>query len=121
MSEEIEKLKNPSKKKTVRYFSDVKKEEPTEVQHIQVNINKKAESFKGEVIQVDGRERFYGKTKWRNKRPEKINHKLLRRNKKMVQIKIDPYAYDRHSRKYNDFCRIPPLQHDSHFNFIIPL
>lgn len=99
MSGEIEKPKNPSKKKTVRYFGDVNKDESTDAQHRKVDANKKAESFNGEVIHVDGREKFYGKTKWKNKRPEKNQNKFIKRNKKMVQIKLDPYAYDRHSRK----------------------
>ncbi|XP_031626620.1 WD repeat-containing protein 46 [Contarinia nasturtii] len=98
MNEEIEKLKTPVKK-PVRYFSDVRKVESEDVEQIQVNNKKKATSFKGEVIQVREKEKFYAKSKWNNKRPENVKqYGQNKRKKSLVKIEVDPYAKDRHSR-----------------------
>lgn len=102
MSEEVEKLKKPTAKKPVRYFSDINKDGSTDVRQIKPNFSKKP-AFDGEVIQVDGREKFYGKSKWKNKRPGGNHNKFVKRNKKMVQLQIDPYARDRHTRKFQYF------------------
>lgn len=99
MSEEIEKLKKPQPKKTVRYFGEVNKIESEDVEHIAVNNKKKAIPFKGEVIQVQESEKFYAK-KWHNKRPDNARDKFIKRKKKLVKIEVNPYAKDRHSREY---------------------
>lgn len=99
MSEEIEKFKKPEKK-TVRYFSDVNKTDAGDVEQINVNNKKKAIAFKGEVIQVQKREKFYAQSKWNNKRPENVRNPFNKRKKSLVKIEVDPYAKDRHSREY---------------------
>lgn len=95
MSEEIEKFKKPQKK-PVRYFSDVNKVDEENVERIEVSNKKKANPFKGEVIQVQEKARFYGKSIWKNKRPDNFKPK---RNRKAIKVEVDPYAKDRHSRK----------------------
>lgn len=99
MSEEVEKLKKPVKK-PVRYFSDVNKVKNEDVEQIPVNNKKKASLFKGEVIQVQEKAKFYAKSKWNNKRPENARHGPNKRKKSLVKIEVDPYAKERHSRKY---------------------
>lgn len=101
MSEEIEKFKKPEKK-PVRYFSDVKKDDSADVERIKVSNQKKAIPFKGDVIRVQEKEKFYAKSKWDNKRPENARHGQQKRKKSLVKLEVDPYAKDRHSRKY--FC-----------------
>lgn len=101
MSREIEKLKNPQKKPTVRYFGEINnKIESDDVEHIKVNNKTKPIPFKGEVIQVQEKAKFYAKSKWNNKRPENPRNKFNKRKKNLVKIEVDPYARDRHSRKY---------------------
>lgn len=99
MSEEIEKLKKPSKKATtVRYFGQVNKiEKEDDVEHIKVDNKKKPIAFKGEVIEVQETAKFYAKSKWNNKRPGNARSK---HKKPLVKIEVDPYARDRHSRKF---------------------
>lgn len=98
MSEEIEKLKRPQKK-PVRYFSEVNnKNDEDKIERIEVNTKKKGLPFKGDVIQVQEKAKFYGKTIWRNKRPEKGQNKF-KRNRKAIKVEVDPYAKQRHSRK----------------------
>lgn len=99
MNEEIEKLKKPQKKATVRYFSETNRIDSGDTEHINVNNKKKAVSFKGEVIQVQEKAKFYAKSKWKNKRPANPQNLMKKRRKDLVQIQIDPYAKDRHSRK----------------------
>lgn len=99
MSEEIEKLKKPEKK-TVRYFSDVRKNESEDVEQIKVNNKKKAIPFKGEVIQVQEKAKYYAKSKWNNKRPENARFGHNKRKRSLVKLEVDAYAKDRHSRKY---------------------
>lgn len=99
MSEEIEKLSKPQKKKTVRYFGEVNKIESEDVEHIKVDNKKKPNSFDGEVIQVQEKAKFYAKSKWNNKRPENPR-KFNKPKKGLVKIEVDPYARDRHTRKY---------------------
>lgn len=99
MSEEIEKLKKPEKK-VVRYFSDVNKSESGDVEQIKVNNKKKAISFNGDVIRVQEKAKFYAKSKWDNKRPENAKNWQNKRKKGLVKIEVDPYAKERHSRKY---------------------
>lgn len=95
MSEEIEKFKKPQKK-TVRYFGDVNKGD--DVEHIKVDTTKKAIPFKGDVIQVQEKAKFYGKSIWKNKRPEPQNR--FKRNRKAIKVEVDPYAKQRHSREW---------------------
>lgn len=102
MSEEIEKLKKPQKKPTVRYFGEINKIESDDVEHIKVNNKKASIPFKGEVIQMQEKAKFYAKSKWNNKRPENPRNKFNKRKKNLVKIEVDPYARDRHSRKYSD-------------------
>lgn len=98
MSEEIEKLQKPQKKKTVRYFGDVNKIESEDVEHIKVDNKKKPIPFKGEVIQVKEKAKFYAQSKWNNKRPENPRNQFKKPKKSLVKIHVDPYAKDRHSR-----------------------
>lgn len=111
MSEVIEKLKKPEKK-TVRYFSDVNKNDSGDVERINVN-SKKAATFEGEVIQVQQKAKFYAKSKWDNKRPENAKHGHNKRKKSLVKIEIDPYAKDRHSREYFN-----PIGFSINFHFV---
>lgn len=97
MTEEIEKLKKPQKK-PVRYFSDVQKFDESTVEHVEVNKKKKSNAFNGEVIQVQEKAKFYGKTIWKNKRPANGQNKFVR-NRKPIKVEVDPYAKQRHSRK----------------------
>lgn len=99
MSEEIEKFKKPQKK-TVRYFGEVNKIESGDVEHIKVNSKQKSIGFKGEVIQVQQKEKFFAKSKYKNKRPENVRNTFKKPKKQLVKIEVDPYARDRHSRKY---------------------
>lgn len=81
MSEEIEKLKKPQKK-PVRYFSEVNnKNDEDKIERIEVNTKKKGLPFKGDVIQVQEKAKFYGKTIWRNKRPEKGQKQIQKESK----------------------------------------
>lgn len=100
MTEEIEKLRKPQKK-PVRYFSDVNKVDPNDVEHIKVDNKKKSIGFKGEVIQVKEKVKYFPRSKWDNKRPAPGSNKFLKqkRNRKFVELKVDPYAKQRHSRK----------------------
>lgn len=97
MSEEAEKLRKPQKK-PVRYFSDVNKVDSGDVERIKVDNKKKAIAFKGEVIQVKEKAKFFPKSKWNNKRPDKVGNKFMK-HKNSVKIEVDPYAKDRHTRK----------------------
>lgn len=99
MSEEIEKLKKPEKK-VVRYFSDVNRVNKDDVEQINVNNKKKAIPFKGEVIEVQNKAKFYAKSKWKNKRPENAKQGWNKRKKSLVKLEVDPYAMNRHSREY---------------------
>lgn len=99
MSEEIEQLKKSQKKPTVRYFDQVNKVDSDDVEHIKVNNNKKSIPFKGEVIQVQEKAKFYAKSKWNNKRPENVRNKFNKHKRSLVKLEVDPYAKDRHSRK----------------------
>lgn len=99
MSEEIEKLQKPQKK-PVRYFGDVKKFESTDVEHIPVNPKQKSNSFNGEVIKVQQKAKFFAKSKWQNQRPENVRNNFKKPKKQLVKLEVDPYARDRHSRKY---------------------
>lgn len=99
MSEEIEKLQKPQKK-AVRYFGDVNRVKSEDVEHITVNTKKKSTSFDGEVIQVKEKAKFFAKSKWKNKRPENARNNFKRPKKPLVKLEVDPYARDRHSRKY---------------------
>lgn len=99
MSEEIEKLKNPQKKATVRYFSETNRVDSQDAEHIHVNNKKKAIPFKGEVIRVQEKAKFFAKSKWNNKRPDHPQNLMKKRKKGLVQIEVDPYAKERHSRK----------------------
>lgn len=101
MSEEIEKLKKTQKKPIVRYFGDGNKVDTEDAEHIQVNNKKKPIGFHGEVIQVDETAKFYAKSKFKNKRPENARNKFKKRKKDLVKIEVDPYAKDRHSRKFS--------------------
>lgn len=66
-----------------------------------------SDGFDGEVIQVNERPRFQGKRQWNNK-GNRFDRKRFggkdrsqgqREQDKKVQLKIDPYALDRHRRK----------------------
>lgn len=100
MSEEIEKLRKPEKKTTVRYFGDSNKVKSDDAEHISVSSKKKPIHFSGEVIQVQEKAKFFAKSKWDNRRPQNTQNLLRKRKKNLVQIEVDPYAKDRHSRKY---------------------
>lgn len=99
MSEEIEKLKKPQKKPVVRYFGDGNQVKTEDAEHIKVNNKKRPIGFTGEVIQVEEKSKFYAKSKFKNKRPENARNRFHKHKKGLVQIKVDPYARDRHSRK----------------------
>lgn len=94
MSDEIEKLKGPSKR-PVRYFSD--RSAVTRTEHIKTDQSKKPVAFHGEVIHVKETEKFSTKLKYTNKRPDKPNP-FLKNKKRFVKLQIDPYALDRHRR-----------------------
>lgn len=93
--------KKPAKPKPVaRYFGALKDEENSkDVQRIPVNIKKKAKSFEGDVIQVEAKAKRFDKTVWQNRKGMKKHFK----NRKPVQLSVDPYALQRHSREYFKF------------------
>lgn len=99
MSEEIEKFKKPQKR-TVRYFGETNKVDSNDTEHINVNNQKKAIQFKGEVIQVQEKAKFYAKSKYANIRPEYPRHLIKKKKRSLVKLDVDPYAKERHSRKY---------------------
>lgn len=99
MSEEIERLQKPQKKATIRYFGDTNKVDSGDAEHINVNNRNKAIPFKGEVIQVKERAKFYSQSKWNNKRPENVQNLMHKKKRTLVKLEVDPYAKERHSRK----------------------
>lgn len=100
MSEEIEKLKKPTKMPIVRYFGETNKVDTGDVEHIKVNNKKKAIDFKGDVIQVREKAKYYAQSKWNNKRPENARNMMNKKKKPFVKLEVDPYAKERHSREY---------------------
>lgn len=105
MSEQNGKVKKPQKK-PVRYFGEVNnKNDDDKIERIEVNTKKKGLPFKGDVIQVQEKAKFYGKTIWRNKRPEKGQNKF-KKNRKAIKVEVDPYAKQRHSRKLSKLIHI---------------
>lgn len=118
MTEEIEKLRKPQKK-PVRYFSETNnKHDEDKIERIEVNTKKKGNPFKGDVIQVQEKAKFYGKTIWKNKRPEKGQNKF-KRNRKPIKVEIDPYAKQRHSRKLPQTEIIFSAKINIHFNVVV--
>lgn len=106
MADEIEKLKKPTKKPVARYFSDTKQNDTEDVERIKVDSKKKAESFKGDVIKVQEKVKFFPQSKWNN-RSGNQKGKFQKNKNKNLQLKVDPYARERHSSKF--FHRIPLL------------
>lgn len=102
MSEEIEKLKKPQKK-PIRYFGDGNQVKTEDAEHIKIDNEKNPIGFSGEVIQVEEKSKSYAKSKFKNKKPENVRNKFHKQKKGLVQIKVDPYARDRHSRKCFSF------------------
>lgn len=98
MSEEAE--KKPAVKKTARYFSQRLDDDDQNVKHIKTDQSQKPVAFDGEVIEVKSKARFFPKSKFDNKRPDKNQNPFLKhKNKrKFVKTEIDPYALDRHRR-----------------------
>lgn len=123
MSEEIEKLKKPQKKAVVRYFGDGNKVASDDTEHIKVDNKKKPIGFHGEVIQVNETAKFYAKSKFKNKRPENARNKFKKRKKDLVKIEVDPYAKERHSRKFTFalvfFCKVFDIHHQCSLYFFL--
>lgn len=99
MADEIEKLKKPTKKPVVRYFSDNKQGDTETVERIKVNSERKAEAFKGDVIRVKEKVRFVPKSKWNNRSGDQRD-RFQNNKRKNLQIKVDPYARERHSSEF---------------------
>lgn len=101
MADEIEKLKKPAKKQIVRYFSDKKSDDSEPVERIKVNNKKQAQDFKGNVIRVREKAKFFipKSGKWNSSAQQK--QKFQKNKKKKLELTIDPYAKERHSRKFS--------------------
>lgn len=98
MSEEVGSSAVPKKKPIVRYFSDAKRTDGAEgVERIKTDQSRKPHAFVGDVIAVKEKAKFFGKSKWQNRRPDVVGQ-YQKGKRKMVQLKVDPYARERHSR-----------------------
>lgn len=97
MSEDSKKKIIP--KPAARYFGAVKKDEVADIQHIPVDIKKKSKSFKGDVIHVEEKAKYFARSKWstKGKLTKQKNQKKLN-----IKLTVDPYAIQRHSSKYID-------------------
>lgn len=86
--------KQPVKKKPIaRYFGGISKDDDKDVEHIPVDIKKKTKPFKGDVIRVDEKPKFFPKAKW--SKEGKLHH--IKKGNKPREVKIDPYALQKHS------------------------
>lgn len=94
MSEATDSKKVFKKKPVARYFGAGASVDHKDVQRIPVDIKKKTAPFKGDVIKVDEKAKFFFKSKY-SKQGKLKNSKFLK--PKNVKLKVDPYALQKHS------------------------
>lgn len=101
MSEEADKKKTVKKRPVARYFGALSQDDKKDVERIQVDVKKKPKSFQGDVIQVEEKAKYFPKAKWasKGKGANKTKQKSVKRPK--LSLKVDPYAIQKHSRKFN--------------------
>lgn len=102
MSTDTEAKKAVKPRPVARYFGAIEKDDKKEVERVSVDVKKKPKSFEGDVINVETKAKPFGKTKWNNQKGAYKNSKHFK-NRKHLQLKVDPYALQRHSREYK--CR----------------
>lgn len=101
-SAETEAKKSVKPRPVARYFGAIQKDDSKDTQHIPVDIKKKTKPFKGDVIEVGTKAKPFGKTKWISQKRAQQQNKHYK-NRKNLNITVDPYALQRHSRKSSDF------------------
>ena len=96
MSEEAGTKKTVTKRPVARYFGAVNKDENKGVERIPVDAKKKPIAFKGDVIKVEEKAKYYAKAKWASKGKGANKNAKGRKN---IHQKVDPYALHKHSSK----------------------